>query len=253
MQHEHDEYRGLQSGSVGDSRDSVAEDVSLEGLLEQNFLSVQTADAKAVAEEALAPKPKLIWTAGRAWSVSKKGYAGLIRDLASDVRAVRRRAEAIATNLAKREAKLSELDLMVQLLADVAGRVGNLQKRLNAKKKELELVKKYLEATESVMKEQSPDKGSPESELKVVLTAIFGGERVIHDFIECVCSGGTTLMCAPSPSYHVQLNAELLIGRHAENTLVTSVRASARMAFVSSRGRRAGWRAWKSDISAGER
>lgn len=55
---------------------------------------------------------------GLAVTVSKKGYVELLRDLASDLLAVRRGAEPTTEKLAEREARYSELDLKLQLSAE---------------------------------------------------------------------------------------------------------------------------------------
>lgn len=51
----------------------------------------------------------------------------------------------------------------VQPLAGEIRRVYDLQKRLDVKAREFELIKKDLEAKQSVLKEQSPDIGTQRS------------------------------------------------------------------------------------------
>lgn len=52
----------------------------------------------------------------------------LVRDHASDLQAVCGGAEATTEKLANRGTKLSELDMMIQLLAEVTRSAGDLQK-----------------------------------------------------------------------------------------------------------------------------
>lgn len=64
---------------------------------------------------------RLIQAASLVGPVIKKGYVGLMKDLASDLQAVCRRDEATTGRLAERKAKLSDLHLKVQPLAEKAG------------------------------------------------------------------------------------------------------------------------------------
>lgn len=58
--------------------------------------------------------------------VSNEGYLGLIRDLASDLEAVRWGDKATTFKLAERKAILHKLKLKVQLFTGEAGRAGDL-------------------------------------------------------------------------------------------------------------------------------
>lgn len=125
---------------------------------------------------------------------TKKDDVGLIRNLASDSKAMRWRAEATTAKLAEREAELRELELKGYLLVEEAKHAGDLQKLFDAKEKELETLKRDLEAKTSVPKEQSRDKGTREMESKAARADTGRRERLIHDFAERVCTGFTTLM-----------------------------------------------------------
>lgn len=53
-----------------------------------------------------------------------------------------------------------------------------------------------MELKESVLKEQTCDNDTLEIEMKTVLAAIGCGERVIHTFVERVCTSYNTSMRA---------------------------------------------------------
>lgn len=152
---------------------------------------------------------QLIQTVGRAVPAGKKGCVGLIRDLVSDLQANTRGAETNTAKLAEREAKVSEPDLNIQLLAEETGRAGDLQKRLDIKTKKLEIAKKDLEAEESVLKKQSRKNGTLEIEGRAARAAISRKERLINDFDERACTVHTTLVRAQASGYLDRLNSVL--------------------------------------------
>lgn len=162
-----------------------------------------------MTEEALSSAMQLIQAVGYAMPVSKKGYAGLIWYHASDLQSVRGGAEASTAKFVERKAELCELVLKSQLLAEKGGRIGELEKLLDANTKRLELFKMDLEAKEPVLKDQSRNNGTLEVELKAARAAIGRGKRVIHDFAEHTCTRYTTLMRAQSSSYPDRLMAML--------------------------------------------
>lgn len=78
--------------------------------------------------------------------VIQKAYMGPILNLASELQAVRRGAEAATAKFVQQEAKLSKQVLKIQQFNEEGGRVEDLHKRLDAKTKKVRLVKKDLEA-----------------------------------------------------------------------------------------------------------
>lgn len=139
-------------------------------------------------------------------SVSKKRYVNPPRDLAGDIQATRRCTEATTARLAEREEKLRELDSKVQLFAEKARRAGEVQKRLDIKTKEQELVKRDLEAKELVVEERCSNKITLKMELKTARAVIGRRKMVIHDFTKRVCTGYTTLLHAQTFRYCDCLN-----------------------------------------------
>lgn len=96
---------------------------------------------------------------------TKRGYLPLIRFLAWGIQAVRLIAEATTEKFAEQEAKLSELNLKVPLLAEEVGWAGNLQKYLTAGVRKLKTAKRKLVYRESILKEKSDDNDRLEVEL----------------------------------------------------------------------------------------
>lgn len=89
---------------------------------------------------------QLIQALVRAATVTKKGYVGIVRDLASHLQAVRLEGDATCAELVEQDAALSELELKAQLLAEETGPVRDLQKPLDSKTTELDSVMRDLEA-----------------------------------------------------------------------------------------------------------
>lgn len=162
-----------------------------------------------MTEQSLLSARKLIQAVGHAVPISRKDYVVLIGDLASDLQAVRKRAEGTTADLAEREGKLSELAVKVKLLTEEDERAFELQKRPGDKIKEVELVKRNLEAKKSVLKERSRDKGAMDMGLKSAWSAVGRGKRVIYDFDVLVCTACTILMRAQNSRYCERLNTVL--------------------------------------------
>lgn len=78
--------------------------------------------------------------------VTKNGSVKLLCCLSSDLRAIRRRAEATTEKLAEQEAKLRELDLKHQLMAEESWNAGDFPKRLDAELGVLESSERNLES-----------------------------------------------------------------------------------------------------------
>lgn len=74
--------------------------------------------AEDVTEETLASVRQLILVMGRTVPVTIKGYVKLLKDLARDLHSVCFGAEVTTKQLSDREPKLSDSELMVQLLSE---------------------------------------------------------------------------------------------------------------------------------------
>lgn len=79
--------------------------------------------------------------------------------------------------LDRRDAKEEGLELKVRLLADEAGQVGKIQRRVDARALELASTKKALGAKEVVLEEKVCKYGGLELELSAARTAVWWGRR----------------------------------------------------------------------------
>lgn len=144
---------------------------------------------------------------GHAEHVTKIGCVGIKRPLGSDLQAVRTRAVTTASNLAERQAKLSEVNLKVQILGEKAGRSGDPEKSLDAMTKELQSALTDLRAKKAVLKEEGSDKGALEMELRAAPVRNGRREKIIYNFTKRLCTAYTTLMRAQASGYRNRLNA----------------------------------------------
>lgn len=204
-----DEYRELQSDPDEVNWKDGGDDVSLKELFEQELLWGRTGNTNDVTEEVLLSSQQLNQALGRAVPVCNKGCVGLIRDLAGDLQAMGRESRDTTSKLAEQEAKLTERNVNIQLLAEETERVSEIQKRSDVKKKKLRQVKKDLGAWESVPKEQSRGKNTLKIEPMAVQATIGRRERVTYDFAERIRNGYPTLKRAQASSCHDWLNASL--------------------------------------------
>lgn len=141
--------------------------------------------------------------------VTKKRSAELLTDLDIYLHAVRTQADGTTQKVTDRETKMSELDQKVQLLAEEAGRAGDLQTLLDSMAEEFESARRALETTKSALKEKSRENGQLEKELGAVGSVISPEKRVIHGLAECVCSSYTSSMRLQASSYHDRFNSVL--------------------------------------------
>lgn len=95
------------------------------------------------------------------------------------------------------------------MLTDETGRIGELQKRLDAAEGELGSVKQVLEAKEVDLNEKMHEQGRLEFALGSARLTIARAERVLQDFAERVFTEYTSLVHAQASSYHDLLNAVL--------------------------------------------
>lgn len=75
---------------------------------------------------------------------SKKGYVELLQSLAGKVQSRCCECETTTWQLAERNAIMEELELKVSLLAEEAGQLGKMQRRLEAKVGESNSTKRAL-------------------------------------------------------------------------------------------------------------
>lgn len=104
---------------------------------------------------------------------------------------------------------MEELDLKTRLLANDAGRVGEMQRRLKSKVGELVSTKQALEAKKPALKEKIYEYGRLKLELRAARSAIGRKERVMHDLAGLICKGYTSLMRAQALSYRNRLTTLL--------------------------------------------
>lgn len=132
----------------------------------KRFVRFSAANTEDVTEEVLTGARHWLVAVGRTVSVSKKGYIVLIPDLANDIRTVCRGAEASTARMTDWEDMWSVLYLKFQQQAEKDGCDRDVEKLFDAKRRELQVVKEDMEATEPVLNEQSRDKRTLEIELK---------------------------------------------------------------------------------------
>lgn len=123
--------------------------------------------------------------------ITKKGYEEPIQYTASDLQAVYQRADATTEKTAAWDVKLRELDIKVQLLAEKAEHSGDLQKRLDIKRGEIDSAGTTLESNKPLLKEKDCINGRRETDLRAAPAVIGGGETVIHNFAEYITTGYT--------------------------------------------------------------
>lgn len=104
---------------------------------------------------------------------------------------------------------MEELELKVGPLDDEAQMVGEMQRKLDAQSRRLDLMKRALEAIEADLMEKDNSCGRLELELSSARAGIGRGERVMRDFVELVCAGYSSLLHKQAPSYRPQRNALL--------------------------------------------
>lgn len=85
-------------------------------------------DAGEATEEFLMTTRTLSTAVGYEVNVSKKGYVELLRSLSTELLSARHESDIAAHKSAGQDAKMGQLELKVQLLADDAVKVGDLRK-----------------------------------------------------------------------------------------------------------------------------
>lgn len=103
--------------------------------------------------------------------------------------------------MAKRKAKLTEVNLKFELIDKEAGRAGDLQKELEAKIPELKSAKTVSSCKTPALKKKTRDNGSLAVELGRAPFATCREAEVIYDFSEFVCTGYTLLIRTQASSY----------------------------------------------------
>lgn len=91
-----------------------------------------------MTKEAPPSARRLLQAMGFAVPATGKGQVESIRDVGSDLQAVRRGAEEMTAKSAEREVRFSKRNLKLQLLSESAVRAGHLQKHFDSRTKELE-------------------------------------------------------------------------------------------------------------------
>lgn len=120
----------------------------------------------SVTEEGLLAKRLLVSAVGFEVLISKKGYVEPLRSLANEVQAKLIGCEATKWQLDMKNAQVEESELKVGLLVDEAGKVGKIQRRLDAHPKELESTKRALQTKKADMKKKTQDYGRLQLELR---------------------------------------------------------------------------------------
>lgn len=133
----------------------------------------------------------------------------LLRSPADEVQSRRKECKDTIRELDTRNAKVEELKLMPGLQVDEAGKIGEMQRRLDVQEKQLASRKLALEAKEADVKEKDHYCERLELELKLARAAISRGEGFTRNFVDRVCTGHSSLLRTQAPSYLDRLNAFL--------------------------------------------